>query len=128
MFCKNCGMQNNNGEKFCKNCGVLLENQQINEQQVINDIQNPNVVNNSTNKDTKKWAILSIVLPIIGFCYSYFIDGALVVVLLIGSVGYLFAEKSKDDYKELSKVGKILNNCYVLFVIVIYILSIIVSN
>ena len=128
MFCTNCGMQNNNGEKFCKICGVLLENQQINEQQVINDIQNPNVVNNSTNKDTKKWAILSIVLPIIGFCYSYFIDGALVVVLLIGSVGYLFAEKSKDDYKELSKVGKILNNCYVLFVIVIYILSIIVNN
>ncbi len=38
MFCKNCGIQNNNGERFCKNCGILLENVEMGQQ--ANNVNN----------------------------------------------------------------------------------------
>jgi len=153
MFCTKCGSQNANGERFCNKCGCLLENNQpqqpvnnMNAQQPMNNYQqpmnnyqqpmnqqytsnngnlNPNYVNQAVNPNMKKWAIFSIIIPIIGFLWFLFIGIPIWIAVALAATGFSFAEKGKMASKKLSTTGKVLNGIFVGFIIVAYILTVI---
>lgn len=147
MFCSKCGCQNINGEKFCKNCGVLLENKeiqntitnQINENVEVLDINNNSsinenssnalnqeFINKSINHNMKKWAVLSIIVPIVGIIWYFFIGLSFYLAILIAAAGFSFAEKGKMADKKLATIGKICN--WILIIIAIIMLILIIIN
>jgi len=127
MFCSKCGSQNINGERFCKNCGILLENNQP--QQTINNtngqIQQSMNIDKAVNPNMKIWAILSIIVPIIGILWFWFIGLSLYLAILIACVGYVFSDKGKVSNKKLSNIGNLLNGIFIGMVIVVFTLNII---
>lgn len=146
MFCSKCGCQNTNGEKFCKNCGVLLENKEI--QNTITNQINPNVkildinnnsnnnenssntlsqetINKSINPNMKKWAILSIIVPVAGIIWYWFIGLSFYLAIIISAAGFSFAEKGKMADKRLATIGKICNWVLTIMAIIVLIINII---
>lgn len=152
MFCSKCGIQNLNGERTCKNCGNLLENpnQQVQQQYQYNggnsniNIGQPvnsqntgsfqnnigvesNCVQNAANSNMKKWAILSIVVPIISIIWYLFIGLPFYLGITIAGVGFGFAQKGEAANKKLAIVGKVLNGILVGLSIIMFILQILIS-
>lgn len=134
MFCTKCGMQNNNGEKFCKNCGVLLDNNE--KLQPTNNVSNqnqqysnsnvgldPNYINQAVNPNMKKWAILSVVIPIIAIIWYIFIGLSFYLAILIAAAGFEFARKGEMANKKLAIAGKVANGVLVGLAIIMLILQ-----
>lgn len=132
MYCPKCGFQNVNGELYCKNCGnILEENQNINQQ--INNIQQ-NQTENVSNKqysknientiypNMKKWAIFSIILPIIVILVFLFYKISFFLIILSCSLGFSFAKKGAISDKKLAKIGYILNGVVSIIAIIIFII------
>lgn len=141
MYCSKCGFQNMSGERFCKNCGTLLENNQpqhpvnyINsqeEQTVYNQqYQNDNVnldsnyINQVVNPNMKKWAILSIVVPVVGIIWYWFIGLSFYLAIAIAMVGFSFAKKGEVADKKLATIGKVLNTILCIMAVIMLILII----
>lgn len=136
MFCTKCGMQNNNGEKFCKNCGCLLES---NQQQPVNNYQQPinqqytntngnldsNYVNQAVNPNMKKWAILSIIIPVVAIIWYMFIGLSFYIAILIAAAGFGFAQKGEMSNKKLATIGKVANGILAGLAIVMFVLQLI---
>ncbi len=143
MFCPNCGAQNNDGGMFCSKCGMRLENadqtpQPINNQmeqqpqqsasmQSSNNIEQPNqtYINKAVNPNMKIWAILSIVIPIIGLIWYWFIGLSFYIAILIAAAGFVFAQKGEMASKKMAIAGKILNGILAGMAIVMLILQLI---
>lgn len=151
MYCSKCGSQNVNGERFCKNCGTLLENNQpqqsVNnmngqaQQQINNGMMgqpmynqqhsnnnsglDPKYVEQAVNPNMKKWAILSIVVPIAGIIWYWFIGLNLYLAIFIAAAGFGFAEKGKMANKKLATIGKVLNGILIGMAVVMFILQLI---
>lgn len=140
MFCSYCGTQNGAGETFCKNCGYKLNNvtnnqPQTNETQqpAMNNYQNnptnggldPSYVNNAVNPNMKKWAILSIIIPIVGMIWYWFIGLSFYVAILIAAAGFGFAQKGEMSNKKLAVAGKILNGMLCAMAVIMLIFTII---
>lgn len=153
MFCSNCGFQNNNGSKFCNNCGTLLNNIQpqqtvqqqnnningviqTNYQQPMNQNQipnqsyqveyqnvNSNYINQAINPDMKKWAILSIIIPIAGMIFYWFIGLSVYLALVIAACGFEFAKKGEMADKNLAKIGKVLNSLLCIMALIVLIIQ-----
>ena len=122
MFCTKCGTQNNNGEKFCKNCGILLENNQ-NQQYSNTNGTDPNYVNKAVNPNMKKWAILSIIVPVIAIIWYIFIGLSSYLAILIAAAGFGFAKKGEMANKKLATIGKVANGTLTGLAIVMFILQ-----
>lgn len=157
MYCSKCGSQTINGERFCKNCGYLLENnqqqfinninngqnqqpmvngtngqsgynyQQSINQQSVNPNLNSNYINQAVNPNMKKWAILSIVVPIVGIIWYWFIGLNLYLAIFISAAGFGFAEKGKMASKKLSNIGKVCNGILVGLAIIMFVLNLILA-
>lgn len=155
MYCSKCGTQNMNGERFCKNCGTLLENsqsqQQVNNmngqfQQPMNNVNPatqqfqqpmnqqysnnngglaPKYVDQAVNPNMKKWAILSIVVPVVGIIWWWFIGLNLYLAIFIASTGFGFAEKGKMANKKLATIGKVCSGVLVGMAVVMVVLQLI---
>lgn len=108
MYCSNCGNKNNNGEKFCRNCGILLEtpNQQINNQ---NNNELNQKINKAVNPNMTKWAVLSVIIPIVGIIIYTFIGLSFYLAVAIATAGYSFAQMGQVGNPKLAKIGKVLN-------------------
>lgn len=148
MNCQKCGTPNVSGEKFCKNCGCILENpkeqpvspqsqqfvsQQSSEQpyaqtnmnvnngQNMNGNLNSNYVQQAVNPDMKKWAILSIVVPVVAIIWYWFIGLTFYLAILIAAAGFGFAQKGEMANKKMAIVGKVLNGilCAMAFIMLI---------
>lgn len=139
MFCSKCGTQNVNGEQFCKNCGTILNNNQqpTNQGQYSNNQMynqqfqnnnanlNANYVNQAVNPNMKKWAILSIVVPIAGIVWYCFIGLSFYIAVFIAACGFGFAQKGEMANKKLATAGKVLNGVLCGMAIIMLILQII---
>lgn len=127
MFCIKCGTQNNNGEKFCKNCGVLLENGQT--QQQINNINSrldSNYVNKGINPNMKKWAILSVIVPVVAIIWYIFIGLSFYLAILIAATGFSFAQKGEMADKKLATIGKVANGILIGLALIMLVLQLLV--
>lgn len=125
MICNKCGIQNNNGEKFCNNCGCLLpiESQNLNvnmQNNMQNNNFNENYINQATNPNMKKWAILSIIVPIVGIIWYCFIGLTSYTAIFISLAGCGFAVKSMRSNKTLSIIGEILNLILCILAIIMF--------
>lgn len=155
MFCSKCGMQNTNGERFCKNCGCLLENSNQQVQQFQNQQQfqyngtnnnmnmgqpvnnqnttgfqnngglDSNYVENAVNPDMKKWAILSVVVPIAAIIWYWFIGLSFYLGIAIAAAGFGFAQKGEMANKKLATAGKVLSGILAGLSIVMLVLQLI---
>lgn len=137
MFCIKCGTQNNNGERFCKNCGIILESAQTSQQSSninnqnqqysnMNGSLNPNYVNQAVNPNMKKWAVLSIVVPVVAIFWYMFIGLSFYLAILIAAAGFGFAQKGEMADKKLATMGRIANGILVGMAVVMLILQLIV--
>lgn len=138
MYCSKCGFQNDNVERFCKNCGILLENSQP-QQQVNNNfnsqVQQPmyncqpssQYQNNNGELDSKmkKWAILSIVVPIVAIIWYWFIGLSFYLAIFIAVVGFGFSEKGSKSSKKIANIGKICNGVLIGMALIMFILRLI---
>lgn len=121
MLCNNCGTQNNNNEKFCINCGYALQNEQPN----YNVNQNNNLNQETKNiilPNTKKYAIISILIGAGGIFSAIFIGMSLLISLFLSGLGFSLAAKSMKSYKKLAITGCILNGILLAMGIIIYLL------
>jgi len=141
MYCSKCGSQNVNGERFCKTCGTLLENnqpqqtannmngqvQQPMNQQYTNTNGNldPNYVNQAVNPNMKKWAILSIVVPVAGIIWYWFIGLSFYLAIFIATAGFGFAQKGQMADKKLATIGKVCNGVLVGMAVIMFVLQLI---
>lgn len=136
MFCKNCGTQNNSNERFCKNCGTLLENGQISQQANntgsqnqqytnMNGKLNSNYVNQAVNPNMKKWAILSVVIPVAAIIWYMFVGLSFYLAIFIATAGFGFAQKGEMADKKLAAIGKIANGILMGLAIVMLVLQLI---
>ncbi len=157
MNCSKCGYNNTTGDRFCKNCGILLENnqpqqsinnvnsqfqqpinnisgqqlyqQQTNNQQYTNTNGNldHNYVNKAVNPNMKKWAILSIVVPVVGIIWYWFIGLSFYLAVFIAAAGFGFAQKGEMSNKKLATIGKVCNGILLGMAIVVFIINLIVA-
>lgn len=133
MLCKKCGIQNTAGERFCKNCGVLLENSQSSQQNQIPQYSNmnggldPNYINQAVNPNMEKWAILSIIVPVVAIIWYIFIGLSFYLAILIAAAGFEFANKGEMADKKLAIIGKIANGILVGMAVVTLILQLIIA-
>lgn len=134
MFCSKCGTQVDPNVKFCKECGTLIA--QPNNSQPVQQVQptgqntngmNQQYVDNILNPDMKKWAILSIVVPVVGIIWYFFIGLSFLLAVLIASVGLSFAKKGELADKKLALAGRILNYCLIGLAVVMLI-SMLIAN
>lgn len=138
MFCTKCGTQNNNGERFCRNCGVILENVQTSQQS--NNINNgnqqysnmnggldSNYVNQAVNPNMKKWAILSIVLPVVAIIWYIFIGLPFYLAVFIAAAGFGFAQKGEMADKKLATIGNVANGILAGLAIVVFVIQLITA-
>lgn len=135
MNCFKCGYVNQTGDRFCKNCGALLDNnyqqQSINNinsqvQQPINNTNNQSINNQQFNKENinfdsnpvnneiiipnmKKWAILSIVVPIVAIIWYWFIGLSTFMSIIIITLVFEFARRGELANKKLANIGKFFN-------------------
>lgn len=87
----------------------IYNNQNINNSQNNYENINSNYVQNAVDPNMKKWAILSIVVPIVGIIWYWFIGLTSYLAILIAVAGFEFAQKGEIANKKLAILGKILN-------------------
>lgn len=134
MFCSKCGTQNSSEDKFCKNCGFLLENNDVSQQ--TNNVNNleqkttnisegldPNYINQAVNPNMKKWAILSIVVPVVAIIWYIFIGLSFYLAIVIAAVGFEFARKGEMANKKLATIGKVSSGILVGMAIIMLVLQ-----
>lgn len=147
-FCKNCGSLLENGQQVqqvgnMNNTSVQMtqqmssinqqsttqqsvySQQQMNEQYQNNTGLNQNYVNQAVNPNMKKYAILSIVVPVAGIIWYWFIGLSFYLALFIAAAGFGFAEKGKMADKKLATIGKVCNGILVGMAVVMLILYLI---
>lgn len=142
---------------FVKNCGTLLENNQPQQsannmngqvQQPMNNVNpatqqfqqpmnqqysnnntglDPKYIEQAVNPNMKKWAVLSIVVPIAGIIWYFFIGLNLYLAIFIAATGFEFAEKGKIADKKLATIGKVCNGILVGMAVVMFILNLILA-
>jgi hypothetical protein len=84
MYCKNCGKEVKEGEKFCRECGTSLDNNVTKEEKAA-----PIKVDNTTATDApvnKGLAIASLVLGIASFIFGWFLLPLPIIGLILGIV------------------------------------------
>ena len=146
-FCKTCGslLENNQPQQPVNNMNGQLQ-QPMNNQQPVNNVNpatqqfqqpmnqqysnnngglDPKYVEQAVNPNMKKWAILSIVVPIAGIIWYWFIGLNLYLAVFIAATGFGFAEKGKMANKKLATIGKICSSVLVGMAIIMFILQII---
>ena len=147
MFCNNCGSSVSGN--FCPKCGNKVEKvdqnnlgvnnvSNMNNNYISNNVPNNNfnVSNNMHNnmanmiennkKQNDKYAVLSIIMPIIGIisCFVLSIIAGLICVI----TGYEFARKGKFSTKaNMAVVGKVLNIVSSIFIIGLWILNVLLE-
>lgn len=85
----------------------------------------PKYVEQAVNPNMKKWAILSIVVPIAGIIWYWFIGLNLYLAIFIAATGFGFAEKGKMANKKLATIGKVCSGVLVGMAIIMFVLQII---
>lgn len=149
-FCKNCGtlLENNQPQQSVNNMNGQAQ-QQINNgmmgqpmnngnpatqqfQQPMNQQYSnnnsgldPKYVEQAVNPNMKKWAILSIVVPLAGIIWYWFIGLNLYLAIFIAATGFGFAEKGKMANKKLATIGKVCSGVLVGMAIIMFVLQII---
>lgn len=145
-FCKNCGciLENNqqvnnmnnqnaqmaqplNNMNQTTNQQTVYNQQQMNGQYQNNTAVNQNYVNQAVNPNMKKWAILSIVVPVAGIICYFFIGLNLYLAIFIAATGFGFAEKGKMADKKLATIGKVCNGILVGMAVVMFVLNLILE-
>ena len=153
-FCKNCGilLENNQPQQSINNVNSQFQQpinnigeqqlygqpvnninsqqtyqQQTNNQQYTNTNGNldSNYVNKAVNKNKKKWAILSIVVPVVGIIWYWFIGLSFYLAVLIAAAGFGFAQKGEMSNKKLATIGKVCNGILLGMAIVVFIINLI---
>jgi len=147
-FCKNCGslLENNQPQQQVNNMNGQV--QQPMNQQPMNNVNpatqqfqqpmnqqysnnngglDPKYVEQAVNPNMKKWAILSIVVPIAGIIWYWFIGLNLYLAIFIAAAGFGFAEKGKMADKKLATIGKVCNGILVGMAVVMFILNLILA-
>lgn len=84
----------------------------------------PKYVEQAVNPNMKKWAILSIVVPIAGIIWYWFIGLNLYLAIFIAATGFGFAEKGKMANKKLATIGKVCSGVLVGMAIIMFVLQI----
>ena len=136
MFCKNCGKQLNQGEKFCVNCGnkinidneimpstINLNNTNIQSSNNINNV-GLNVGNNVNEKKKETLGTISMVIGIISLVLSFFVNILILPVAIVGLILGIINKVKKG--KKIS--GIILNSISILISIVIMLLIAVIFN
>lgn len=131
MFCNKCGRIIEEGAKFCGKCGtpvsvpvnnIINSQSNINErvensnnqlnQNYYNNEQNQNY-DNIVNSDMKKYAIGSIVIPVISIIVYWNIGLSIYIAILLAILGFNWAKKGRLYNKTLSTIGYVLNGILV---------------
>ena len=101
--------------------------QQTNNQQYTNTNGNldSNYVNKAVNPNMKKWAILSIVVPVVGIIWYWFIGLSFYIAVLIAAAGFGFAQKGEMSNKKLATIGKVCNGILLGMAIIVFIINLI---
>lgn len=144
-FCRNCGtlLENNQPQQQMNNninsqvqqpmntgmVGQVMNQQQMPNQQYQNNngYLEPNYVNQAVNPDMKKWAILSIVVPIVAMIWYWFIGLSFYLAIFIAAAGFGFAQKGEMANKKLATIGKVLNGILIGMAVVMFILNLILA-
>lgn len=141
-FCKNCGCLlesnqqqsvNNINEQIQQSMNNGMGGQSVNNyqqsinQQYANTSGNldPNYVNQAVNPNMKKWAILSIVVPVAAIIWYIFIGLSFYLAILIAAAGFGFAQKGEMSDKKLATIGKVANGILVGLAVVMFVLQLI---
>lgn len=141
-FCKNCGtlLENNQSQQQINNNfnnqgqqqindGIVnqhpIYNQNSNQQYKNNGSLGSNYVNQAVNPNMKKWAILSIVVPVVGMIWYWFIGLSFYLAIFIAAAGFSFAKKGKMANKKLATIGKVCNGILSGMAVVMLILQLI---
>lgn len=146
-FCKNCGSllensqqgqqfnnMNNQNDQMTQpinnmnqtaNQQTVYNYQQMNGQYQNNTAVNQNYVNQAVNPNMKKWAILSIIVPVAGMIWYWFIGLSFYLAIFIAAAGFGFAEKGKMANKKLATIGKVCNGILIGMAVVMFILQLI---
>lgn len=143
-FCKNCGvlLENNQSQQMVNNINSTFQqpmNNNMNGQPINNIYQqpinqqytntygnlDPNYIDKAVNPNMKKWAILSIVVPVAGIIWYWFIGLTFYLAILIAATGFGFAEKGKMADKKLSIIGKVCSGILVGMAVVMFIMNLI---
>lgn len=150
IFCKQCGIRlESNAQQVQQQDQVIqpqqnmsnnqsdlmqqsINNQQSDNFQVSNNYSdngslNQNYVDNVVNPNMKKWAILSIVVPVIAFIWYFLIGLSFYIAIMLVAVGFSFAQKGEMSNKKLAIVGKILNGIFAGMVILTLLLQLIIA-
>lgn len=125
MFCKYCGSSINNEDKFCIGCGRLVQNNESTTIENHEEIKTA-YMEESINPNMRKWAVLSIVIPVVAIIWYIFIGLSFYIAVLIASVGLSFAKKGEMADAKLAKIGTVLN--YILMIIAVIMLILIILN
>ena len=108
------------------NQGQYSNNQMYNQQpQNNNGNLNNNYVNQAVNPNMKKWVILSVIIPIAGMIWYWFIGLSVYLAIFIAACGFGFAQKGEMANKKLATAGKVLNGVLCGMAIIMLILQII---
>lgn len=124
MYCSKCGAQNTSGERFCHVCGCAVETycgESSQTQQPASNSQQ--IINKAVNPKMTKWAILSIIIPIVAIIWYIFIGLSFYIAVLIAIAGFEFARKGELANKKLAIAGKVLNGILCGLAIVMLILT-----
>ena len=82
-------------------------------------------VEQAINPNMKKWAILSIIVPVAGIIWYWYIGLSLYLAIFISATGFGFAEKGKMANKKLATIGKVCSGVLVGMAIIMFVLQII---
>ena len=132
MNCSKCGYSNQIDDRFCKNCGSPLENNHL--QETTNNINNQQINNSNGSLDSnninkaltpnmKKWAILSIILPVIAIIWYWFIGLNTYSAVVIVALGFEFARRGDLTNRNLSTIGRVFNFILIGMTILMFIMK-----
>ena len=121
MFCNKCGRILEENTKFCGGCGTPISfHNNIQQNTVVTKNNNPNQNNlnynqtyknydNIIHQNMKKYAIASIIIPIISIIIYWNIGLSIYIALLLSGLGFSCAKKGKLYNKTVSTIGYVLN-------------------
>ena len=143
MFCNKCGRIIEENTKFCGGCGtpVPIQNNIQQNENIAQNIETPNIqqnnnvnqnnenygqaqansnynqtyqnYDNKVNPNMKKYAIGSIVIPVISIIVYWNIGLTIYIAILLAALGFNWAKKGRLYNKTLSTIGYVLNGILV---------------
>lgn len=154
MFCNKCGRIIESDSKFCGGCGAPVpipnnikqnvnmaqniektsiqqnnsENQNNDGQAQVNTNYNQTYQNydNIVNPSMKKYAILSIVIPLVALFLYFFCDLTVWLAICLSAIGFSFAHKGKLYSEKLAKIGYVLNTILLVVAVLIWIILLLI--